>query len=214
MNRALILVIAFAVLTGFCYIFQKSPEIITEGLYPVVRATESSFEFDSDSINITLHEKAATDRIAVFGYDTQNRQVVMIKPVRNCTKIVIRPGDFADYRVSLEQDEVKGSEILREVPGISKSVDFFKLLVEAKAASRRYGVQDCLYPFCTRCMDVCPVIKHGVIKMKIDKQGAFYPAIHLTGCPRSGKCFAVCRVGAILSVSKAAGEKISTRPAE
>lgn len=214
MNRAFTILMAFAALTGLCYIFQKSPEIVTEGLYPVVRATESSFAFNSDSIEITLHERAATDRIAVFAYDAENRQVVIIKPVQDCTKIVVRPEDSADYRVSLEGETVNSSEILREIPGLRKNVDFFRLLVEAKATSRRYGVQDCLYPFCTRCMDVCPVIKQGVIKMRIDKNGAFYPAIHLTGCPRSGKCFAVCRVGAILSVSKAAGEKISTRPAE
>jgi ferredoxin len=213
-NRAFIILVTLAALTGFCYVLQKSPEIITEGLYPVVRDSKSSFTFNSDSIDITLHERSATDRIAVFAYDAENRQVVIIKPVQDSTKIVVRPGDSADYQVSLEGDEVRGSEILREVPGVSKSVDFFQLLVEARAASRRYGVQDCLYPFCTRCMDVCPVIKQGVIKMKIDKSGAFYPAIHLTGCPRSGKCFAVCRVGAILSVSTAAKDGISTRPAE
>jgi len=213
-NRIPILILAFAVLTGLCYFFQNTPTIVTEGLYPVVRATNGTFAFSPDSIEINLREKAATERIAVFAYDAEQRQVVIVKPVLGGKTVRIKRGDLADYCVSLEKDMVKGFEVFREVAGLRKGIDFFQLLVEAKAACRLYGVQDCLYPFCTRCMDVCPVIKSKVIEMKIDKNGAFYPAIHLAGCPRSGKCFAVCTVGAILSMRKAETEKIPTRPPE
>lgn len=209
------LLLALLVLTGVFYAVQKTPEIKTEGLYPAVRATNrASFAFEPNFIEIKLGDKAPTERIAVFGYDSEGRQVVLVKPVQEGTKITIKRGEFADYRVTLENGKARSFEIFREIPGIRTGVDFFQLLVEAKAASGRYGVQDCLYPICTRCMDVCPVIRQGVITMKVDEQGAFYPAIHITACPRSGKCFAVCPLEAIVSVSKAAKDKIPTRPPE
>jgi len=62
-------------------------------------------------------------------------------------------------------------------------------------------------------MDVYPVIKQGVIKMKVG-DGAFYPSIHLTACPRSSKCFAVCTMEVIVSAREAVMDNIPTRPAE
>jgi hypothetical protein len=203
------------VLTGLFYADQKIPGIKTEGVIPLVRAANTaSFRFGQESIEITLRDKAPTERLAVFAYDPEGRQVVIVKPVQGGTRLTIRPVDFADYRVTLENGQVKDFEIFREIPGIRKGVDFFRLLVEAKEASRLYGVQDCLYPICTRCMDVCPVIKQGVIKMKVDEGGAFFPAIYLTACPRSGKCFAVCTMEVIVSATKAVKEGIRVRPAE
>lgn len=215
MNRVLILFLCLGVLTAAFYASQQVPVIKTEGLYPVVRAPHRvSFTFEEDAVQISLQDNASAERIAVFAYDADQRQVVIVKPVEDGSKITIRSGDAADYRVSLEEGAVKDVEIFREIPGLRTGVDFFRLLVEAKAASRRYGVQDCLYPICTRCMDVCPVIRQGVIKMKIDESGAFFPAIHITACPRSGKCFAVCPLGAIVSVSQAAKDNLRTRQAE
>lgn len=62
-------------------------------------------------------------------------------------------------------------------------------------------------------MDVYPVIKQGVIKMKVG-DGAFYPSIHLTACPRSSKCFAVCTMEVIVRATKAVKDGILVRPAE
>lgn len=215
MNKSVLLILCLAILTGLFYADQKIPLIKTEGVSPVVRAgNRASFTFGEESIDITLRDKAPTERLAVFAYDPEGRQVVIVKPVKGGTTITIRPSDFADYRVMLENGRAKGFDIFREIPGIRQGVDFFRLLVEAKEASRLYGVQDCLYPICTRCMDVCPVIKQDVIKMKVDEDGAFYPAIHLTACPRSGKCFAVCTMEVIVSASKAVKDGIRTRPAD
>ncbi len=214
MSKTPIILFILSVLTGICYFGQTRPLLKTEGFYPVVRAAkDASYQFSTDTVEITLQQNASLERIAVFAYDREQRQVVVVKPLRDGKKITVRRGDFADYRVTLDKDTAASFEIFREIPGVRKGVDFFELLVEARAASRRYGLQDCLYPICTLCMDVCPVIKHGVIKMKRDEYGAFYPAIYLTGCPRCGKCFAVCKLGAIVSVRDAMKEKVPARPA-
>jgi ferredoxin len=69
-------------------------------------------------------------------------------------------------------------------------------------------VQECLYPICTRCLDICPVISQGVILMPVAEDGRIYPVINLSKCPRCGKCFEVCKPGIIRNPN----DSTSTRP--
>jgi NAD-dependent dihydropyrimidine dehydrogenase PreA subunit len=191
------------VMSGIFYICQAVPVIKTEGVYPAVRPlTEAHFDFGQDLIEVKLVDPPSINRIVVFAYDGNGRQVAIIKPVTKGI-VTIVPGDAADYRVNFKEPAtVKDYEILRESHDAKERVDFFRIITEAKGSLRRYGMQECLYPVCTRCMEVCPVIKVGVIQMLVNPKGAFYPVIHLEGCPRSGLCFAVCKVDVIIHPSK------------
>jgi formate hydrogenlyase subunit 6/NADH:ubiquinone oxidoreductase subunit I len=74
--------------------------------------------------------------------------------------------------------------------------NFLTLIRTARANGLRFGVQQCMYPVCTRCLEVCPVISKGVIQMNQAKNGAIVPSVIYGNCPRSGKCFTVCTLGA------------------
>ena len=122
--------------------------------------------------------------------------MAILKPVFD-RKVTISRGDLADYRVNFEQGVVTGYELLKKAYGLNTSEDFFRQLVRSRDQGRRFGVQECLYPACSMCMDVCPVIANGVISMPVRKDGRIHPVIHHGGCPRCGKCFKLCKMGVI-----------------
>jgi hypothetical protein len=191
---AFILLLLVLVATGLAYVGQASSSKKFEGTFPVVKPmTQGEFHFYPDRVEIKLAEDPLpVKRIVVFAYDAQEREVCILKPVYDQTVVLTRD-NYPDYRVRFRNGNVDGYDLLQGHGGIGEKMNFVAILNEAKESGRRYGVQECLYPICTRCMDVCPVIKQGVIKMKVDEDGAFYPAIHLAGCPRSGKCMEACK---------------------
>lgn len=192
-----LLLVAVVLVTITVYLGQTDLKQEFDGTYPeVIPAVEARFEFLHDRIEIKLSRDPAHPRILVFAYDEQGRQVTILKPVYD-RKIIISQGDLADYRVNFEQGSVDGYELLKKAYGLYTSTDFFRQLVCAKDNDRRYGVQECLYPACTMCMDVCPVIANGVIGMPVLKDGRIHPVIHYGGCPRCGKCFKLCKLGVI-----------------
>ena len=112
--------------TLILYGFQTNPVIKTEGVYPGVRPlTTGQFHFYSDRIEVKLADPPPVGRIAVFAYDKEERQVVILKPVQGDT-VTIFPGDLADYRVVFRNPYVvKDFEILRESHGFKGAIDFF-----------------------------------------------------------------------------------------
>lgn len=193
-----ILLLIMLVTAGVVYVCQAHNEVKYEGVYPAVRPLiQGKFSFMGDRVEIKLSENPVSERIVIFAYDKEGRQLCILKPVYDQT-VTVRPGEFSDYWVSFTDGVVDDFGVITKTRGFPQGEDFFSLLSQARASSRRYGVQQCLYPLCTRCLDVCPVIKHGVIKMHVCKDGRINPVIHIEGCPRCGKCFEVCKVGVIM----------------
>jgi len=192
-----ILLLLVLVVTGVAYVCQSRHVVKYEGTYPAVKPmVKAEFSFRAEKVTIKLSEQPIWERVVVFVYDEEGRQVGILKPVYDQT-VIIKPGESPDYRVSFTDGAVDDFEIITKINGVYEGEDFFSLLTQARKSSRRYGVQECLYPFCTLCMDVCPVIKQGVIEMRVAKNGTIYPVINIGGCPRCGKCFEVCKVGVI-----------------
>ena len=193
-----ILLLIMLVVAGLVYVCQAETKVEYEGVYPAVRPLiQGKFAFMGDRVAIKLSDKPVWERIVVFVYDKEGRQLCILKPVYDQT-VTVTPGEFPDYWVSFTDGAVDDFGVITKTRGVPQGEDFFSLLSQARASSRRYGVQQCLYPLCTRCLDVCPVIKYGVIKMHVCKDGRINPVIYIEGCPRCGKCFEVCKVGCIV----------------
>jgi len=188
------LILAAGAVIYFCQVNRDSEY---EGTYPgITPMIQAAFEFQDDRVVISLSDEPLLKRIVVFAYDDKNRQVGIIKPVYDKT-VVLTPDEFPDFRVYFKENTVEGYEIVKKVKGVVNGEDFFETMKRARAASRRYGVQQCLYPICTICLDVCPVIQNGVIEMRLASDGRIHPFIHLGSCPRCGKCFEVCKLGVL-----------------
>jgi formate hydrogenlyase subunit 6/NADH:ubiquinone oxidoreductase subunit I len=188
--------------TAVAYLVQSDRKMRTEGFYPEIKPpVEGSFHFKEEEVVIQVSSDPLWKYVVVFAYDDKDRQVGIIKPVYN-RSITIRPNDRPDYRVSTKGNRVTGFEIVIKSREPSHGERFLQILRQAGETSRRFGLQECLYPVCTRCADICPVIGQGVIEMPIQESGAIVPVIHLPGCPRCGKCFEVCKVGVLLNPSK------------
>ena len=192
-----LLLLLFLVIAALAYFCQAESKMEYEGVYPVVRPKiQGQFIFNAHLVEVKLQNTPVWKRIVVFAYDAEGRQVGIIKPVYNRT-LTITEKDYPDFRVKVRDGKAEGFEIVNRANGGYENKGFLTLLAEAKDASRRYGVQECLYPMCTRCMDVCPVVKFGIVEIPVTQSGAFYPVIHIQGCPRCGKCFEVCKIGLI-----------------
>ena len=192
-----VFLIAVVICLGFVVqYFQKPDSIIFEGTYPGVRGLITpEVTFEQDEIVMTLPGPVSTGQLVVFVYDEEGSQFGMIKDVRD-GKIRIVREDYPEYEAVFRGTEVKGYRIFRRVNGVPDVTDFMSLLRRARNVNLRYGVQQCMYPVCTRCLNVCPVISKGVIEMHQAENGAIVPFVMYGGCPRSGKCFAVCTLGA------------------
>lgn len=188
---------AAAVCLGFVvHYFQKPDTTVFEGTYPGVRGLiEPKFAFTGDEIILTLPEPVSTKQLVVFVYDEHGSQFGMLKDVR-AGAIRIGKNDYPEYEAVFRGEDVEGYRIFRRVSGKPDVTDFLTLMHRARDAHLRYGVQQCMYPVCTRCLNVCPVISKGVIEMRQAENGAIVPFVMYGGCPRSGKCFGVCTLGA------------------
>lgn len=175
------------------YIVQASDVNQFEGTYPVIKPlVRGEFDFKPDRVEIMLSDNPIpVERIVVFTYDDRGRQVCILKPVYN-GMIVITPNDKPDYLVSFVNGKVNEYELLVGANRIEKQAGFMDILTRSKNLGRRYGVQECLYPICQRCLEVCIVRSSYVLEILVGVDGALYPKFDNEGCPRCGKCIAAC----------------------
>lgn len=209
-GSAFLFILIVLITTVVAYVVQAERKMRTEGLYPEVKPLmQGTFTFSQDKVEIQMAEDPVWKRIVVYAYDQDGSQVGIVKPVYD-RSITITGNDYPDFRVRTNGNKVTGFDIIKKSKETLQGESFFKVLNEAKDGFRRFGLQECLYPICTRCMDVCPVIQHGVIEMPISENGGINPVVHIPGCPRCGKCFEVCKVGVLLNPSKAPANAKST----
>lgn len=194
---AAVLLFAGLLLTGFLVQrFQKNDPTVYEGTYPGIRAPiPVRADFAPDAVTLFLDGPVSTRQIVVFVYDEQGRQYGTLKTIRNGA-VEITAADYPEYLAFFQGTAVEGYKIFRRVNGRAEVTDFLSLLRAAEAGGLRFGVQQCMYPVCTRCLEVCPVISKGVIQMNQTESGAIVPTVLFGSCPRSGRCFAVCTLGA------------------
>lgn len=191
------LLLFFLLLGALVYGFQTNLEKIFPGNYPgVVPPIQARFLFSESQIRVQLSRKPSSDRIVLFAYDDQGRQVAILKPIYDRT-VTLFPKDMADWRVAFKGEAAIGYEVFKKANNLLEAVDFFDLMTHAKEKRGRFGVQECLYPACSMCVSVCPVIANGIITMPRLEDGRIHPVILHGGCPRSGKCFTLCKVGVI-----------------
>jgi len=188
----------FVILLGFTvHFFQSKNTTVYESTYPgIMPSMKVSSSFNADEVILALPQDAPPlDSLVVFVYAADGSQYGMIKKVRNGT-IRITGRDYPEYQAVFRGAAVEGYRIFRRVNGKADVTDFLTLLQEAKIGNLRFGVQQCMYPVCTHCLVVCPVISKGVIEIHQTEGGQIVPVVLYGGCPRSGKCFAVCTLGA------------------
>ena len=192
-----ICIFAFVILLGFTVqFFQTGNKTVYESTYPgVLPPITVTSDFNENEVVLALPRDVRADSLVVFVYAADGSQYGMIKKVRNGT-IRITRGDYPEYQAVFRGAAVEGYRIFRRVNGKADVTDFLTLLREAKSGNLRFGVQQCMYPVCTHCLVACPVISKGVIEMHQTEGGQIVPVVLYGGCPRSGKCFAVCTLGA------------------
>ncbi|WP_051012306.1 4Fe-4S dicluster domain-containing protein [Desulfobacula toluolica] len=193
----LLMLILFLGIAGGVYVIQTDLKKIFPGTYPgVVPPIQAKFFFLRDMIEIRLSREPSSDRIVIFAYDDAGRQVTILKPIYDRV-VKVMPGDLADFRVDFTKGKTPGFEVFKKANNLMEEVNFFDLMIAAKAENLKFGVQECLYPACSMCVSVCPVIANGVITMPRLEDGRIHPVIKHGGCPRSGKCFSLCKMGVI-----------------
>jgi ferredoxin len=176
--------------------FQKPDATMYEGTYPGIRApVETRAVFGDDAVTLFLDTETDARQMVVFVYDGQGRQYGTLKTIRDGA-VRITGDDYPEYLAFFNGTAVEGYKIFRRVNGRADATDFLTLMRAARDAGLRFGVQQCMYPVCTRCLEVCPVISKGVIRMNQAENGAIVPTVLFGSCPRSGKCFTVCTLGA------------------
>jgi len=192
-------IVLFCCLLGtgfFIQRFQTPDSTVYEGTYPGIQGIiEPQYSFNEREILLKFDATVSTDALVVFVYDDEGCQYGMMKSIRDDT-IRITEQDFPEYQAVFNGKVVEGYRIFRRVNGKPEARNFFSLMQDAKARNLRFGVQQCMYPVCTRCLDVCPVISKGVIEMHQAEGGQILPFVLFGSCPRSGKCFTVCTLGA------------------
>lgn len=189
------------------FLFQRNHVPSYQGLYPAMQPLiEGRFEFQSDRVLVMLSAEPEWKRIVIFSYDEDGAQLGIIKPVHDL-RVSIMKGEFPDFRVRMKNGQVDGFDIIKGANYAAQGKgDFLDYLLRARDSGRHFGVQECIYPICTRCLDVCPVISQGVILMPMAGDGRIYPIINLAKCPRCGKCFEVCKLGIILNPQHSASK--------
>lgn len=183
-------------LTAAAFLVQKTLHEDFPGNYPRFAApVKAGFEFVDQQVRIRIPDELNGLRVFVFAYDSQGHMQAVAKPVENGT-IEVNQGDNSDIDVRFDKDDqVAGFEMLKRMDSYTRELDMFNALKEAKANGRRIGIQRCLYPVCTRCIEGCrSVISGGDLALEMCKgeDGAIRPVYSKGKCPRCGKCFVWC----------------------
>lgn len=160
---------------------------------------EASYSFDSASVTLDVPAQLNGLRVFIYAYDSQGHMFGILKPVAN-GRIAVSRGDYADVEIGTQGRQVTGYELLKRLDHYLRQVDMFELLKTAKANGHRYGVQRCLYPICTRCLEACKSVISGgdiPLQMEVAPGGQIHPVYAQGKCPRCGKCFIWCPVQVI-----------------
>ncbi|MGO9315954.1 MAG: 4Fe-4S ferredoxin [Syntrophobacteraceae bacterium] len=197
-------------LTVAAFLVQKTLHEDFPGNYPKFTApVEASFEFIDKQVHISVPKELNDFHVLVFAYDSQGHMQAVLKPVVEGT-IEVNQGDNSDIDVRFGNgDQVAGFELLKRMDSYIREVDMFNALKEARANGRQTGIQRCLYPLCTRCIDGCrSVIKVGDLALEMHKgeDGAIRPVYFKGKCPRCGKCFVWCPVKVITMSGSLSGK--------
>lgn len=197
-------------LTAAAFLVQKTLQENFPGNYPKFAApVEARFEFVDQKVRIRVPNELNDLRVFVFAYDSQGHMQAIAKPVEDGT-IEVNPGDYSDIDVRFdEDDQVAGFEMLKRMDSYTRELDMFKALKEARANGRRIGIQRCLYPACTRCIEGCRSVISGgdlPLQMRKGEDGAIRPVYSKGKCPRCGKCFVWCPVKVITMSDSLSGK--------
>lgn len=155
--------------------------------------------FRGGRIEIVLTEQPKSGVVFVFAYDEGNNFLGILKPVTE-KKAILRRGDLADVKAPVRGQEVGKPIFLKRMDRYAEKTDSFEKVVQARDRGGHYGVQRCLHPVCTKCVDACKtVISSGdlAIVMRVQKGGSILPEFSKGKCPRCGRCFTDCPTGSI-----------------
>jgi ferredoxin len=197
-------------LTAAAFLVQKTFQEDFPGNYPRFAApVEAGFEFVDQQVRIRVPNELNDLRVLVFAYDPQGHMQAVVKPVENGT-IEVNQGDYSDIEVRFDKDDqVAGFEMLKRMDSYTRRLDMFNALKDARANGRRIGIQRCLYPVCTRCIEGCRSVISGgdlPLEMRKGKDGAIRPVYYKGKCPRCGKCFVWCPVKVITMSDSLSGK--------
>ncbi|MEN6436953.1 MAG: 4Fe-4S ferredoxin [Syntrophobacter sp.] len=196
-------------LTVAAFIVQKSFREEFPGNYPkFARPVDANFEFFNRQVRIAVPDELNDFRVFVFAHDSRGHMQAIIKQVVDGT-IEVREGDYADIDVRFDGSQVAGFEILKRMDNYTRETDMFNALKEARVNGRQAGIQRCLYPLCTRCIEGCrSVISGGDLPLEMHRgpDGAIQPVYSKGKCPRCGKCFVWCPVNVITNTKSLLGK--------
>ncbi len=172
------------------------------GDYPeIAPPIENTFEYFTDRVEIRLARESKLGRLIVFAYDAGNNFIGILKPVENGV-VIVRKGDFADITARVEGNEIKDVVFLKKMDRYIRKIDMFDAVLYARSNTLRFGVQRCLYPICSRCVDACRSVISTCdipIVMTVKPEGYVLPVFSKGRCPRCGKCFIFCPTGSIVN---------------
>lgn len=170
------------------------------GEYPMVVATAKlEFTAGENELNLKLSGTTKNGNIIIYAYGPDGNFYGMLKPVKDLS-IKVRKGDNADFMVQIYGREIGKISFMKKMDRYIRKVDMYDLIIEARKHEWNYGVQNCLYPVCTRCTDGCKSvvsIERLPIIMSVMDNGEIMPVFRKGGCPRCGKCIVWCPSGVI-----------------
>jgi len=176
------------------------------GDYPLIAPPlESTMTYYDDRTEINVPGKFKLGRLIVFAYDERNNYIGILKPIEN-SLVVVRKGDYADFTVAVKGGKVEDVVFLKKMDRYVRKIDMHEALVRARDKKLRYGVQRCLNPICTRCVEACKTVISTYeipIVMTVKTEGYIFPVFSKGRCPRCGKCFVFCPTGSIINPAEA-----------
>jgi len=158
------------------------------------------FQFHPEQVDVLLPAGSDLKHYIVFAYDDSSRLYGILAPTSG-GRVVIRNGDCADFRVWARNDTIKDYALLKQVTRYTLAVDMAALLRRADSTHRKLGVQRCLFPMCTICLDICRRVKGTekiALVIRTVDNGELVPVYFRGECPRCGECYVECPVGALL----------------
>ncbi len=188
-------------LTLGAFLIQKTLRQDFPGNYPKFAApVKAGFEFTARRVRVTVPGGLNDRRVFVFAYDSEGHMQAVVKTVEDGT-VEINVGDYSDIDIWFDRENrVAGFEMLKRMDNYTRRLDMFEGLREARDNGRRIGIQRCLYPVCTRCIEGCRSVISGgdlPLEMRTGEDGAIAPVYAKGKCPRCGKCFVWCPVDVI-----------------
>jgi ferredoxin len=212
MNGSTVLKVSTVILglTVVAFFAQKTLTEEFPGNYPkFAEPVKAGFQFTEHQVRIRVSEELNDVRVFVFAYDSRGHMLAVFKPVENGA-VEVNQGDWSDLDVRFDKDDrVAGFEMLKRMDSYIRKVDMFASLKEAKANGRPTGIQRCLYPVCTRCIEGCRSVISGgdlPLEMRRGEDGAIRPLYSKGKCPRCGKCFVWCPAEVITKSDSLSGQ--------